>query len=446
MRQWQTKIDNTAPNGTGLLTAAEDNARGNELAEAVESAGIALDGQSGPDTDYTMLAQAMARYASGGIVCQDSGAANAYVLSSVGDFVMPKAYFQGMLVCFYPSANNTGASTVNAFGLGTRKLLSSGGTALAADAVIDDRLTQAMYDISADEGNGAFLLCPWAEPIVVEPGEGAPLENVGDGANVYKQFDGTYYELRSVKGVNGIATAVNGDVVEVDGSALQGGLAPFYPEVETVDYKLTVSSTTAQVTVDAGQTFIHRGARRIDTDDYLEANRQFATSASKTYHLRWRWNDGSPLFQLLDTTNAGYNPGASPEDDVAFDSTYDDMLIAKVVTDGSNLPTVTALANKHTLRAVVNNQGNITGTTGNSKGRTATHTMDWARTPDLLPAWQLTTTSRAGSSDGSVGFSGSDVHDHDAMLSIQENTRYGWEIVVLRDYAHRQDINVLMLA
>jgi len=53
-------------------------------------------------------------------------------------------------------------------------------------------------------------------------GDDVPLENVGDGAFVFKGFDGTNDELRSIKGINGITVAQNGDVIEVDGAAISG--------------------------------------------------------------------------------------------------------------------------------------------------------------------------------------------------------------------------------
>lgn len=116
MRNFSDKADNTAPLSSGVLSADEDNVRFKELENAVTTAGIVLDGPTGPDTDFQQLAQSMARYASGGIVCQDTGAANAYVLTGVGTFQMPKAYFTGMTVRFYPAyANSSTTATVAAF-------------------------------------------------------------------------------------------------------------------------------------------------------------------------------------------------------------------------------------------------------------------------------------------------------------------------------------------
>lgn len=161
MRNFGDKIDNTAPLPSGILTAAEDNARFKELENAVSTAGITLDGPTGPDTDFYHLAQAMARYASGGVAAQDGGAANAYVLTSVGSFQMPKAYFQGMMVWFHPTYANTGESMVNAFGLGSKKIYDAEGQLLEGGELIAGRMTVLIYSTSLDSGAGGFKLAPW---------------------------------------------------------------------------------------------------------------------------------------------------------------------------------------------------------------------------------------------------------------------------------------------
>ena len=54
-------------------------------------------------------------------------------------------------------------------------------------------------------------------------------------------------------------------------------------------------------------------------------------------------------FALKDLGDVAYNPAALAEDNPAFDSTYDDMLVARIVTDASNVATITNLANKDAL-------------------------------------------------------------------------------------------------
>jgi hypothetical protein len=186
MRLWMTKTDNTAPAAGGKLTAAEDNARGVELNNAVTSAGISLDGSTGPDTDQTMLAQALTRTVSGALLATDSGGANSYILALTASFVAPKALFKSLRVKFYPGNTNSGPSTINAFGLGSKKFLTHTNTAMAGGEVVANREVEADYDPALDGGTGAWRICPWANalqfPIItptitqVTSGEGVQVE------------------------------------------------------------------------------------------------------------------------------------------------------------------------------------------------------------------------------------------------------------------------------
>lgn len=118
---------------------------------------------------------------------------------------------------------------------------------------------------------------------------------------------------------------------------------PIYPDVQTLTGKMTVVSPgTGIVRLGGGVTFTHRGIFNITTDQV-----DFNTDASKTYHLRWNPTDG---FTLKDLASGIYNPGAVAETDVKFDSTFDDMLVARVITNSSNVVTPTPLVNKDRWR------------------------------------------------------------------------------------------------
>ena len=117
---------------------------------------------------------------------------------------------------------------------------------------------------------------------------------------------------------------------------------PFYPQIETVDHRLAITAGSGEIQVAAGQSFRWRGHRRYRTEDYAEPARTFAHNPNRAYHLDWTRAEG---FALRDLTDAAYNPGALAETDSVFDSDYDRMLVARVVTDGANVATVTALAN-----------------------------------------------------------------------------------------------------
>ena len=121
-----------------------------------------------------------------------------------------------------------------------------------------------------------------------------------------------------------------------------------YPQIQTSDNKLMITPGLGEVVIDAAQLFVRRGLIGYSTDDYDLDARSLPHVANKTYHVRW--SDGSG-FEIKDLADPGYNPPTLAETDPAFDSTYDDMLVARVVTDGGNAATVTRLANARRLAA-----------------------------------------------------------------------------------------------
>lgn len=148
-----------------------------------------------------------------------------------------------------------------------------------------------------------------------------------------------------------------------------------YPEVQTTDGKMGVTSTGAgNVRVPGGVSFLRRGIK-----SYTTAQTDFVTTASKTYHVRWNAVDG---LSLKDLSDIGYNPGGLAESNVAFDSTYDDMLIARVTTNSSNLPTITNLVNKNRLGIAATLTGtSITDVTADVSKANISGIFDWARSP-----------------------------------------------------------------
>jgi hypothetical protein len=172
-------------------------------------------------------------------------------------------------------------------------------------------------------------------------------------------------------------------VAGVGGDPVTFGYNPVYPHVTVNGGVVSVSGTNGQVVVNAGQTFIHRGGTLMTLDDFDLGERTFATVASKTYHLRWRFNAGTPLLVLVDVADGTYNPTAKAEADIAFDTTFDDMLIARVVTNGSNDTTVTALKNLSHLAASFAKTSKEWRTSPASWDGMPilTGTVNWARTP-----------------------------------------------------------------
>lgn len=163
MRNFDDRIENSGATAPGRLSAAEDNVRFKEMENFVSTAGITLDVQAGPDTDFTMLAQAAARYASGGIRASCSGAANTYVGAATGSFVVPKALFDGMILIIKPSAANTGASTLNAFTLGSKAVRTWDDQPLIGGELALGMETMLGYSTAANSGAGAWLILPWCD-------------------------------------------------------------------------------------------------------------------------------------------------------------------------------------------------------------------------------------------------------------------------------------------
>lgn len=206
MRQIETKIDNTSPSSTGRLKAAEWNATSTEVEEMVRTAGIQLD--TTVDTDLQMQAQAAARYASGGTYGRDLGAANAYVVTTPHGFIMPKALFEGMRVRFFPKANNTGASTLNAFGLGAKKILDQDGAALSSGAIKAGRMTEVDYDPALDTGAGGWKLVAGSNQLLLSGGGTSTITTPGASGSLRPCLSGVTGDLTGLSSCgNAIASS-----------------------------------------------------------------------------------------------------------------------------------------------------------------------------------------------------------------------------------------------
>lgn len=348
MRNFDDRVENLGATAAGRLSAAEDNVRFKEMENAVSTAGITLDAQAGPDTDFNMLAQSQARYASLGITGTAGGTANALTVAAIGSAVVPKAYFEGMIVKTVPSATNTDAATVNAFSLGSKKVLRYDGTPAQPGDLQNGVPTFWRYSASADSAAGAFLIEPWALAMMA-------LDRL-----------------------------------------------PIYPEIDTASAKLALTATTGQIVIDGGQSFRHRGHRVVNTSDTASGSRTFATAINKTYHLRWTWSAGAGSYSLVDMTSA-----SPAESDRSYDSTYDMMLIAKVVTNGSNVLTVTALENRHLLTArgellfsAVAWNGDLVAPSALTSGTTTA--LNWARRAQVCLNMMTSISTKHGSDTISV--------------------------------------------
>lgn len=391
MRAYQEKVENSGATADGRLSAEEDSVRFYELSQAVTTAGITPDTYGGPDTDKKQLAQAIARYAAGGgFHGTDGGSANAYVLTALGSFQPTKSYTTGLSVEFFPANTNTDASTINAFAIGLKPIYTEFGAPLSGGEIVKGVLTQLIYDGSLNGGTGAFKLKPW----------GARYRNL-----------------------------------------------PIFPEITASNNVFTFATSTGQIIIDTGLSFIHRGWTLIKTSSFSSGDRTFATAINKTYHLRWHapgTGDATDIatypngrFRLNDLADSGYNPGAAAETSSTFDSTYDDMLIARVVTDGSNVLTVTALANKATLTAQAS-LASQTPTTGPSAAQAYDYspsvTLNWSRAPKIMSVEGMIT----GNAISVEGYSG--------WVSSRSATRYAMTASIGTDWRESEGAATSVLA
>lgn len=214
MRAYTVKVENSGATPDGRLSAAEDSVRFYELEKAVTTAGITPDPYGGPDTDKEQLAQAMARYASGGVIGTCTGAANTYVVAAALSYVVPKALTHGMIIVTTPSATNTGATTANVFGLGSKKVLDHLGAELTAGSLVINRPTTWQYSTAANGGVGAWLILPWALPLAVQYRSYTPPLITG-------VFNMTLASGASLVNISGASTLVN---ALTDSSFTSGGL------------------------------------------------------------------------------------------------------------------------------------------------------------------------------------------------------------------------------
>lgn len=156
---------------------------------------------------------------------------------------------------------------------------------------------------------------------------------------------------------------------------------PVFPEVLTANGLFTLSNPAGNVRIAAGTSWVHRGV-----ETYTSVQTDLPTVASKTYHLRWSPTGG---FALFDLSSGAYNPSAVPETDPSFDTTYDNMLVARVVTNAGNAATITGLSNLHALAldTTVSGPGEIftTGSGNDGVRFVASPVLNWSRAPKIFP-------------------------------------------------------------
>lgn len=180
---------------------------------------------------------------------------------------------------------------------------------------------------------------------------------------------------------------------------------PIFPEVTTNNGSIPVSApSTGTIRVPASATILHRGIRT-----YTTVQEDLATVASKTYHLRWNKDDG---FSLKDLADVSYNATVAAETNVAFDSSYDDMLVSRIVTNSSNVATITNLLNQDRL---FHNSSQVAANWRNPGLNNSTADFDislnWSRAPKIKSFEIAEQIYRTSYQNGSTGG-----EDHDLYV------------------------------
>jgi hypothetical protein len=207
----------------------------------------------------------------------------------------------------------------------------------------------------------------------------------------------------------------------------------FYPETNTATGQLSISAPAdGTIFVAPVGSVSHRSVHDHVISDIAEALRTFVTLPSKVYHLRQDLGTGA--LSLKDLGDGTYNPSSSPEANSAFDSSYDDALHARIVTNSSNVATITPLVNRNRLvdhEEITFFEGSGEG--DNNASFSGGKTFNWARTPHVFSA--VTTRQNSGA-----------MPDNDVSRVSRTLTRYSIHETWLADYVSLLRVSYMLVA
>lgn len=134
-------------NNVDTLDAKEFNSLMEENENAVLASGQSLDntGSTTTDPDKKQLAKTLTMAAQTADFYSDSGTADAYILTIVGDWEKPASLRNGQRVRFTTTNENTGASTVNVSSYGVKNIVKEDGTGLTGGEIGADRIITLTY-------------------------------------------------------------------------------------------------------------------------------------------------------------------------------------------------------------------------------------------------------------------------------------------------------------
>ena len=125
-----------------VLTADEFNINMEELENLIPAGGLLfLDG-----ADRQQLARAISIHAAGATFYNTGGTANAILLDNSAAYVLPLAYFNGMVAEFRADTTNTLAVTVNANGIGVAAVTDDSGAPLTGGEIASGKQYRIRYN------------------------------------------------------------------------------------------------------------------------------------------------------------------------------------------------------------------------------------------------------------------------------------------------------------
>lgn len=217
------------------------------------------------------------------------------------------------------------------------------------------------------------------------PSSGASLDVDGLGERPIVRTDGSAVVVGDLLPDQVIGLAYRNNVWQMvtggsDFMPVARARLPFYPSVNAVMGRMGIFAPQAgQILVPGSVEFLHRGIYLDNTSNYDLASRTFTTAINTVYHLRWSPTGG---FVLKPVNDGVYNPGGYAETNPAFDSTFDDMIIARVATDQSNVASIVNLSNLLRYRTTVSKGGVYPSTGAPYQGNYTTFNVNWARQPE----------------------------------------------------------------
>ena len=151
--RWFAQCDSEGEGGTNI-----DEMWLNQIIANLRAAARQAGADEGQEESDDILAEAITLAAMGATYGVMTGGTTAYVVTNPGLYETPHALQTGLKIRTRVNATNTGASTLNAFGLGVKALRSPADAALSSGQLVSGKWIEATYDAAANGAAGAWLI------------------------------------------------------------------------------------------------------------------------------------------------------------------------------------------------------------------------------------------------------------------------------------------------